>query len=310
MYVASNKILSEHTYSRWHPEDPDRIIRIWEDIECAFGKDTISSVNRRASAEELCLAHSKGYVDYLFSIDGTNVNLDAETFFSEHSLEAILTASGICIELVEHIIQKKCKKAFAFIRPPGHHACFDHAMGYCIINNMAVAVKKALMLGIERIAIVDWDVHHGNGTQAIFENTGAVLFVDIHQDNLFPKNSGGAAEIGSRQGRGFSLNIPVPAGSGGKCYFDSMDNTIYPVLKAYKPQLICVSSGFDALQGDFEGNMALVPQDFGVLTRKVCLWADKFCEGKLFMAMEGGYYIENVSLAVQECLAVLKEWKE
>jgi acetoin utilization deacetylase AcuC-like enzyme len=306
MICASNTILAGHQTPPGHPEHPHRITYVWEDLEAFLGKGIVSIINRRATREELCLAHSPQYIDHLFSVHGTKTSLDYETFLSEQSLEAILTASGICLELMEHIINGSCHKGFALIRPPGHHAGYNQAMGYCIINNMAVAVQKALLLNIQRIAIIDWDVHHGNGTQELFEENDAVLFIDIHQESLFPPKSGTAEEQGRHKGKGFTLNIPLPAGSDGKQYLALMDHTLYPRLKAYKPQVICVSSGFDALEGDLEGSMRLTPKDFGAMTSKVCTWADELCGGKVFMTLEGGYRIEGLSAALGECLAVLR----
>jgi acetoin utilization deacetylase AcuC-like enzyme len=303
-------ILAGHQPPPGHPEHPHRITYILEDLETLFGKGIVSIINRRATKEELCLAHSRQYIDYLFSVQGTKTALDCETFLSEQSLEAILTASGICLELMEHIIKGTYHKGFALIRPPGHHAGYCRAMGYCIINNMAVAVQKALLLNLKRIVIIDWDVHHGNGTQELFEETDEVFFIDIHQENLFPPQSGTSEEQGKNKGSGFTLNLPLPAGSEGSQYLALMDHTIYPLLKAYKPQVICVSSGFDALEGDLEGGMRLTPKDFGAMTRKVCTWADELCGGKVFMTLEGGYRIESLSAALKVCLAVLRNWRE
>ncbi|MDR2418729.1 MAG: histone deacetylase [Treponema sp.] len=306
MIYASCKTMLKHKNPDWHPEQPDRIAYIWKAVENAFGRNAITIIERKAKKEELYLAHSLDYINYLFSIRGS-VDLDYETFFSEHTLDAVLSAAGICLELVEHIIQGTYKKCFALVRPPGHHATYTGAMGYCIVNNMAVAVNKALAMGLERIVIIDWDVHHGNGTQEIFFETDAVYFIDIHQENLFPENSGNVDETGRDRGKGFTLNIPVPAGKDGNYYLDIMDAVAYPILRRFSPQLLCISSGFDALGGDSEGAMHLVPTDYRELTRKVCLWADELCEGKLLMVLEGGYCIPSVSEAV---CTILENWEE
>jgi acetoin utilization deacetylase AcuC-like enzyme len=307
MLCASNKVLAKHQTPPGHPEQAGRIIRIREYIEEHLGTGTITTIDRSARKEELNTVHSCTYIDYLFSLKNEAVNLDYETFFSEGTLESVLAACGICLELIEHIVHGTYKKCFALIRPPGHHAGYDYACGYCIVNNMAVAVKKALLMGIKRIAIIDWDVHHGNGTQEIFEETNSVYVIDIHQDNLFPLNSGMVNETGKNAGKGFTLNIPVPAGSDGNYYLDILNNKIYPVLKNYKPDLICISSGFDALKGDSESNMSLVPEDYQKMTKEVCRWADEWCGGRLFMLLEGGYNIDAVPKAVGECISVLRD---
>jgi acetoin utilization deacetylase AcuC-like enzyme len=287
----------KHKNPAWHPEQPDRIAYIWEAVEKAFGKSAITIIERKAEKEELHPAHSLEYINYLFSITGS-VDLDYETFFSEHTLDAVLSAAGICLELIERIIQGTYKKCFALVRPPGHHAVHGGAMGYCIVNNMAVAVHKAMAMGLERIAVIDWDVHHGNGTQDIFFETDSVYFIDIHQANLFPENTGGFSETGRNKGKGFTLNIPIPAAKDGNYYLGIMDTAVYPILRRFSPQLICISSGFDALMGDSEGAMRLMPADYRKLARKACLWADELCEGKLLMILEGGYCVPKVSEAV------------
>jgi acetoin utilization deacetylase AcuC-like enzyme len=279
-------------------------------LERRFGKGIVSILNRQATKEELYSVHSKEYIDYLFSLQNTQTYLDYETFFSEQSLEGILRAAGICLELIEYIVHGKERKGFALIRPPGHHAGYGRARGYCVINNIAAGVQKALQLNLRRVAIIDWDAHHGNGTQELFEETDKVFFIDIHQENLFPLESGGAHETGMYAGKGFTLNIPIPPGGRGDHYLHIMDTVIYPALKSYNPQLLCVSCGFDAAADDLEGGMALEPQDFGAMTQKICAWADIFCEGNVFMVLEGGYRIESVSAALGECIAVLRTWRK
>ena len=296
----------KHKNPEWHPEQPERLAHIWEALENTFGENAVTIIERKAAKEDLYLAHSPDYINYLFSIKGS-VDLDYETFLSENSLDAALSAAGVCLELVEGIIQGRYDKCFALVRPPGHHAAYAGAMGYCIVNNLSVAVKKALAMGLERIAIIDWDVHHGNGTQEIFFETDAVYVIDIHQENLFPENSGNTDETGRNKGKGFTLNIPIPAGKDGNYYLDLMDAAVYPVLKRFSPQLLCISSGFDALGGDSEGSMRLMPADYRELTRKVCLWADELCAGKLLMALEGGYCLPAAAEAV---CAIFNNWME
>jgi acetoin utilization deacetylase AcuC-like enzyme len=296
----------KHKNPAWHPEQPERIAYIWEALENTFGENAVTLIERKATKEELYLAHSSDYINYLFSIKGS-VDLDYETFFSEHTLDAVLSAAGVCLELVEAIIQGGHTKCFALVRPPGHHATYAGAMGYCIVNNMAVAVNKARAMGLERIAVIDWDVHHGNGTQEIFFDTDAVYVIDLHQENLFPENSGNISDTGRNKGKGFTLNIPIPAGKDGNYYLDLMDTVVYPILRRFAPQLLCISSGFDALTGDSEGAMCLMPTDYRELMRKVCLWADELCEGKLLIVLEGGYCVPSVSEAV---CTLFKNWKE
>jgi acetoin utilization deacetylase AcuC-like enzyme len=310
MICASHLILADHKPPSGHPEHPHRLTYIWEDIERVFGSSFITTIERQATKAELCLAHDEGYVDFLFSKLNTPCQLDEETFLSEGSIPAILSAAGICIELAESILAGPERKAFAFIRPPGHHAERDRGMGYCIVNNIALAVKRAQQLGVRKTLILDWDVHHGNGTQQIFYDTDSVFFIDLHQDDLFPKNSGLVSQTGSGRGEGYTMNIPLSPQTGGyetSCfrYLEILQTLVYPSVQQYKPDLICVSCGFDPLEGDLEGDMALQPADFVAMTDLVCDWADEFCGGKLLMTLEGGYRIETVSEALIQCLARL-----
>jgi acetoin utilization deacetylase AcuC-like enzyme len=307
MICVSNPLLAEYRPPPGHPEHPHRISYVREFLEERFGKEIVSVSRRMATPEELCSVHAREYIEYLFSLKA-ETHLDYETVFSERGLEEIRCAAGICLDLMEYILSGTARKGFALIRPPGHHAGYNRAMGYCIVNNIALAVQKGLQK-LQRIAVIDWDAHHGNGTQELFEETDRVFFVDIHQDNLFPIQSGAADETGKNKGKGFTLNIPLPAGSTGVQYLDSMDAKIYPLLKAYKPELLCVSAGFDAVAGDLEGGMTLTPQDFGAMTERICTWADEFCGGSVFMTLEGGYRIESLSAALSECIGVLQNWR-
>ncbi|MDR2807977.1 MAG: histone deacetylase, partial [Spirochaetaceae bacterium] len=277
MLCVSNQNLLKHRTPKGHPEQPVRISRAWEAVERRLGLGAVVDMYRLATREELYAAHSPEYINYLFSLGRNETFLDYETFFSKNSLECVLLAAGICLELVERIVDGTWRKCFALVRPPGHHAGYSRAMGYCIVNNMAVAVQKALSLGLCRIAVIDWDVHHGNGTQEIFFNTDSVYGIDLHQDSLFPQETGRSQEIGSGSGIGFTLNLPIPPESTGEYYCELMESTVYPALKSYKPQLLCISCGFDALCGDSESTMCLNPQDYGTLSGMVCSWADQLC---------------------------------
>ncbi len=312
MICASHRILAEHKPPQGHPEHPHRLTYIWEDIERTLGLGFIKTIERRASKEELCLAHDEQYIDFLLSRMNTPHQLDRETFLSEGSIPAVLSAAGICIELAESIITGADSRAFALVRPPGHHAGRAKAMGYCIVNNIAAAVKRAQQLGVRKTVILDWDVHHGNGTQEIFYETDSVFFIDLHQENLFPQNSGSPSDTGAGPGAGFTLNIPLPPGTGGSetsgfGYLETLRDRVYPAVKRYAPELICVSCGFDALEGDLEGNMAVQPYQFAAMTQLICDWADELCGGKLLMILEGGYRIESVSAALIPCLAILND---
>jgi acetoin utilization deacetylase AcuC-like enzyme len=230
--------------------------------------------------------------------------------FGRGGYEIALLAAGGVIQAVKAVVQGQVTNAYALVRPPGHHAIASTGMGFCMFSNLAIAAKYAQqVLGVSRIAIVDWDVHHGNGTQAAFYDDPSVLTISVHQDNVFPPNSGSLAERGAGAGEGYSLNIPLPPGTGDGGYAYAMKTAVVPAIEAFAPDLILVASGFDASAMDPLARQMVTSEGFRALTAMLMEVADKTCGGKIAMSHEGGYsaqYVPFCGLAVVEQLAGAK----
>ncbi len=207
---------------------------------------------------------------------------------SEHTREAALKAAGGTIEAVRRVIAGEMRRAFCAVRPPGHHAEADRAMGFCIFNNVALGAASALQAGLKRIAIVDWDLHHGNGTQAAFYDTDRVLYISFHQSPHYP-GTGAESEKGVGSGLGYTINIPMVAGSSDIDYRGAFDEIVIPALSNYKPQLIMISAGFDAHQDDPLGSLYLTTEYFGEMTRALREMAERYSNGRIVSVLEGGY---------------------
>lgn len=197
--------------------------------------------------------------------------------------------------------------AYALVRPPGHHAERDQGRGFCIFNNIGLGVLSALDAGlVDRVAVVDWDVHHGNGTQQAFYDSADVLTISVHQDMLYPSDLGQAEEMGQAAGEGFNINVPLPAGSGGEAYLAAMDQVVLPALYAFKPSMVVVACGFDASYFDPLSHMLLLANHFRQFTQKIMAAADELCGGRLVLNHEGGYsdfYVPLCGMAVIEQLS-------
>ena len=219
---------------------------------------------------------------------------------------AKLSAGGV-IEATKAVLSGDIDNAYVLARPPGHHADADMGRGFCIFGNIVIAVKHAqALLGVGRVAVVDWDVHHGNGTETAFYDDPNVLTISLHQDNWYPPERGLVSDIGTGEGEGFAVNVPLPPGTGMGAYETAFDRIVVPALESYKPEIIFVASGFDGSAFDPLGRMMMHSKGYASLTRKLMATADKLCGGRLVMAHEGGYspsYVPFCGLAVLEALA-------
>ncbi|MFV0294817.1 MAG: class II histone deacetylase [Hyphomicrobiaceae bacterium] len=218
--------------------------------------------------------------------------LGASAFIGPGGYDLALLSAGATITAVERVLTGKADNAYAMARPPGHHAEPGGGMGFCVFANIAIAARHAMARhGLERIAVVDWDVHHGNGTQACFWDDGRVLAISLHQDGLFPQgDSGSVGQTGAGAGAGTTINIPLPPGSGEGAYREAFGRVVLPALERYQPQLIMVASGLDAGNNDPLGRMMLGPEDFRWMTRAVMEAARRLCGGRLVLSHEGGYH--------------------
>jgi acetoin utilization deacetylase AcuC-like enzyme len=262
-----------------------------------------------ASDDDILRVHTEDHLNYLKSQSELMVGDagDGWSPFGHKGLEIARLAAGGTIAATEAVVSGQVHNAYALVRPPGHHAERERGMGYCLLANIAIAIEWARAhAGVRRVAVVDYDVHHGNGTQSVFYADPDVLTISIHQDRLFPKDSGLVTENGSGKGKGSALNVPLPSGSGNGAYDSVFDEVVIPALRAFKPDLIMVASGFDAAGLDPLGRMNVTAAGFRGMTEKLVAIAHEVCEGRLVMSHEGGYspvYVPYCGLAVLEGLS-------
>lgn len=281
-----------------HPECPERLIAAREGIRAGLGPLSAYPVDARpASPEEIARIHPSEYTHRLQPVLRSGIgHLDGDTFFNRSTEEATWLAAGGASELVKTLLtsaESGPSRGIALLRPPGHHAEPMRPMGFCILNNIAIAAATARNLGVDRVAIVDIDVHHGNGTQAAFYDDPNVLFISIHQHLLYP-GTGLVEETGGQFARGSNMNIPLPAQSGPAEYAAAMRLAVLPALDHFRPSLILVSAGFDAHERDPLADMALDTQSYHALASALIARADTLCNGRIAFLLEGGYDLAAV----------------
>ncbi len=297
----------KHLTGSGHPERPERLEVIDQAIR-EKGLDTKleffipSEIN-----DDLLVVHNPEYIQSLSEISHTEGlhHLDPDTVVCPESIRIAKLAAGAVIQAVELVHSGKLDNCFCAVRPPGHHAGSHTAKGFCIFNNIAIgAAYLRDKLDYERIAILDWDVHHGNGTQNMFYNDPRVFYTSIHQYPFYP-GSGAANENGAGDAEGTTLNIPMIAGNGDDKYFSAFLLRIIPALEDYKPEFIMISAGFDAHALDYLASMQVSTEGFGRMTEMVREFAEKHCDGKIVSVLEGGYHLEALSDSVRKHLEIL-----
>jgi acetoin utilization deacetylase AcuC-like enzyme len=266
---------------------------------------------RPATEDEVLRLHTREYMERIRNASG-GLGGDAgeETPFGHGSYEIAMLAAGGCLTAVEAVMDGTVGNAYALVRPPGHHAERDQGRGFCIFANTALAALHARQaLGVPRVAIVDWDVHHGNGTEHAFYEDPTVLTISIHQDNNYPPNSGGLGDTGAGAGKGYNINVPLPPGSGVGAYLATFDRVVAPALRTFRPELILVASGLDASAMDPLASMMMTSEGYRSLTRTVLTVAREVCDGRLVACHEGGYspaYVPYCGLAILEEMAGIR----
>jgi acetoin utilization deacetylase AcuC-like enzyme len=285
--IASEKFV-EHQTPPGHPECPERAEVM--DVVAAEWRQRGGEVvaPREVTDAQLARVHDSAYLARLAGLAGVATALDPDTYTSPESVAVARIAAGAAIEAVERVMGAGRGSALALMRPPGHHAERGKAMGFCLYNNVAVAAAHAKTIGASRIAIVDYDVHHGNGTQHIFEADRSVLYVSTHQYPYYP-GTGDATEIGRDDGLGFTVNVPLAAWSTDADYGLVFDQIVLPVVTQFHPDLVLVSAGFDAHERDPLGGMRLTTPAFAAMTLALRGVADTCCDGRLVAVVEGGY---------------------
>ena len=290
-----------------HPERPERVEEIRKALTNAglWQEDFLLDPNE-VPDKVLSAVHTPGHLQRL---KAASDYIDADTYLTEHSGPLAFSAAGGGIAVADAVWTRKVKRGFALTRPPGHHATPDDAMGFCLLNNIALAAEYLLQeRQAERIAIVDIDLHHGNGTQDIFYQRGDVFFCSIHQYPLFPM-TGLAAEIGANQGEGTTINIPYPPHAGDLARMTALEKVVLPKLEAFKPEMLLISAGFDAHWRDPLGHQLATAQGYGEVLAAFTQFADQHCQGRIAVFLEGGYDLEAgavSALAATQALLGLK----
>jgi len=298
-------VLQELKFKWSYPEHPGRLSAIKTYLDENPVPGTHFTSGPSATYEQLSRVHTTSYLDHIFSLAGESAWLDRDTTaVSPGSIEAATAAAGNAIAAVESVINKKSQSAFALVRPPGHHAEPVRARGFCLLNNVAVAAAHAqAKLGCERILIIDWDAHHGNGTQDIFWADPDVLFFDTHCAAPFYPGSGHLDEVGAGLGEGYTINVPLPETAGDIAVEKAFREILLPAAERFRPDLVLVSAGFDPHHNDMAMNLTY--NGFKVLTRIVQNIADQYCDGRLVFVLEGGYNLTSLSRGVHAVLEVL-----
>ena len=288
------------------PDTPERLKSLYSMVNDPDLKNRFVDIEpRKATRNEILLWHTPGYFEKIAETKGKElIALTADTHACEDSFDAALYATGGLLNAIGLVTSKKIANAFALIRPPGHHAEKSRAMGYCLFNHVVLGARFAQThLNISRILIIDWDVHHGNGTQHAFERDPSVLFFSVHQARLFP-GTGSFTDTGAGPGEGYTINLPIPKGYGDAEYIAIFEQLLAPVAEQFAPELILVSAGFDTHRDDPMGGMCMTAQGFAGMAASIKKIAEKVCEGKVIYSLEGGYHCQALSKSVK---AVLKE---
>jgi acetoin utilization deacetylase AcuC-like enzyme len=297
--IVDDPLFSLHAAPGAHPERPERLDAARAGVAAAASCFSFRGVTGRdPSEEELLSVHHPAYLETLDEAAGKTGYFDADTFYGPHSVAAARRAAGSVCALVDALGSGLTKLGLALVRPPGHHARPASAMGFCLLNNVAVAAAHARSRGVRRVVIVDWDVHHGNGTQEIFYDDPSVLYMSLHQFPFYP-GTGDAREVGSADGRGYTVNIPLSAGAGDAAYAAAFDRVVGPVVEQFAPELVIVSAGFDAHRRDPLASMEVTEAGYAHMLRRLVAAAP---EAPLALVLEGGYDLTALSESLRASL--------
>ena len=301
--VLDDRMLA-HDPGAGHPERPDRLRVLLDRWRDARGFTRIAA--RPASEDEIARVHDPRHVERVAATAGRpRVVFDADTAASAGSYEAARLAAGGLVDLCAAVRAGEVRNGFAFVRPPGHHAEHARAMGFCFFNNVAVAAAALRAAGVERVCIVDWDLHHGNGTQHLFEDDPSVLYVSTHQFPCYP-GTGAAHEVGRGAGAGRTLNVPMPPGVGDAEFARAFDELILPIARRFAPEFVLVSAGFDCDGREPLGGLEVSPAGFTMMARACQRLADETAGGRLAVVLEGGYDLDAIDEGVATVLDVLQ----
>ncbi len=307
--LLTDPLFLKHEPGWRHPESPARLQSILSVLARAPVEGTKVVAPRPATEAELASIHTPELRTYLQGLAGTAADIDPDTHMSADSYDAAVLAAGAAVQAVEEVMAGRARNAFALVRPPGHHAEPGRSMGFCLFNNAAIAAEAARRQGAERVLVLDWDVHHGNGTQAAFWERRDVLYQSVHQYPYYP-GTGAAHEVGVGAGAGFTVNCGIPGGATDADYSEIFQELFLPIAEAFQPQLILISAGFDAHRDDPIGGMVLSERAFAAMGSAMKSLAESVCGGRLVLLLEGGYSLEGLSQSVHACVEVLAGRKD
>jgi acetoin utilization deacetylase AcuC-like enzyme len=301
-----NRRFLDHDPGASHVERPERLEVIVRSLQQAGMLDQMEALPfSAATAEQLTLVHDPAYVELLRMMcdEGFTYVGSSDTGINTHSYEVAALAAGGVLAACDAVMAGRVRRVFCAVRPPGHHAETDQALGFCLFNHVAIAAEHLVRrYGLSRVAIVDFDVHHGNGSQHIFESRRDAFYISLHEcpGSLEFPGSGAAEETGSGDGQGYTLNVPMGRGSGEAEYRAALEQQVLPALDAYRPQFILLSAGFDSLMWDRVAHLSLEPSSFRWMTDAIVQLADRHADGRVVSVLEGGYDLSNLGRAVVE----------
>lgn len=300
--VEMHPACGAHDPGRFHPERPDRLAAVQKGLEAALKSGAAKTVvPRQATRAELIRVHDPETIDALegFCLAGGG-DIDADTAASPGSWDAALAAAGAGLDAIERLTAGEADAAFIAVRPPGHHATRDRAMGFCLVNNVGVAAASLAEAG-ERVLIVDFDAHHGNGTQEIFYGDARVVYVSMHQWPLYP-GTGEIEQTGAGPAKGATVNFPLPAGATGDVYLAAIEEVVEPVAENFEPTWLMISAGFDGHRADPLTDLGLTSGDFAEMTSRLCALVPP---GRRLVTLEGGYDLSALADSTSACVAAL-----
>ncbi|MCY2995435.1 MAG: histone deacetylase [Planctomycetota bacterium] len=303
-------IYLQHQTGAGHPEKPERLTAIVQQLQKTGLLAELVAIEPRPAAEAwLTAVHTPEHVAAICQAaeKAPSGSLSRDTPTSKQSYAAAVHAAGGVLAAIDAVLAGQVRNAFCAVRPPGHHASQDRAMGFCLFNNVAIAARYIQKKHhLAKVLIVDWDVHHGNGTQAIFDDDPTVFYFSVHQSPFYP-GTGHADQQGRGKAQGTKLNVPLPAGSNDRDYRRAFEEQLVPAARAFQPDFVLISAGFDAHEQDLLGGMKLTTAAYAKLTRMVRQIAEQNCQGRLVSVLEGGYGLEGLAASVEAHLRVLME---